>query len=314
MTSKRIFTLMVLLSALCLITNAQKSASRMKIENSDLLKAIVETASQEAISKYSAKGLAAENFAVTLIDVRDPQNPKSGDFRGNERIYPASVVKLFFLAAAHDWMERGKLKDTPELRRALKDMIVDSSNDATHQIVDVLTDATGGGELPPDKLKKWIHKRSAVNRYFAALGYENINVTNKTYCEDLYGRERQMWDGGKVRNMLTTNATARLMGEITLGKSVNAVRSKQMMELLKRDWESKAIDPEDQAHGFTAIALPSGAKLWSKAGWTSNSRHDVAYVEMPDGRKFVVCIYTEKFAKEREILPDIVRSILLNLK
>src|ERR687886_358498 len=77
--------------------------------------------------------------AVTLIDLSDQAHPVQASFRGEERIYPASVVKLFYLAAAHRWLEDGKIQETDELRRALRDMIVDSSNDATQFVVDVLT-------------------------------------------------------------------------------------------------------------------------------------------------------------------------------
>src|SRR5690606_29160817 len=117
--------------------------------------------------------------------------------------------------------ERGKVKMTPELERGLKEMIGASSNDATHYIFDVLTDTSGGAELPAKELERYAYKKNAVNRYFSSLGYENINVNQKTYCEDIFGRERQFWDGGKQRNKLTTNATAKLLANIALGKSVS---------------------------------------------------------------------------------------------
>ncbi len=65
-------------------------------------------------------------------------------YRGTERIYPASVVKLFYLVAVQEWLEKGMIQTSPELERALKDMIVDSSNDATSLIVDILSGTTSG--------------------------------------------------------------------------------------------------------------------------------------------------------------------------
>ncbi|HEX8369103.1 MAG TPA: serine hydrolase [Pyrinomonadaceae bacterium] len=285
------------------------------IENSPGLQTILSKAVGETLNKFAPKKMQSDNLAATLIDLRDPQNLKMASVRGDAKIYPASVVKMFYLVAVHEWLKNGKLKDTPELRRALKDMIVDSSNDATHQIVDVLTDATGGGELAPAALKIWATKREAVNRYFKSMAYADINVVQKTYCEDLYGRERQFWNGGKNRNMLTTDATARLLAEIALGKAVSPAASGQMLELLKRNPYKENKDSDSQDTGFTGIALKNirGVNLWSKAGWTSNSRHDAAYVETPDGRKFVLVIFTEKFAGEREIIPDIAGKILQEL-
>ena len=48
-----------------------------------------------------------------------PSRPVTADFRGNRRIYPASVVKLFYLAAAQRWLEDKKIEETPELHDEL---------------------------------------------------------------------------------------------------------------------------------------------------------------------------------------------------
>src|SRR4029434_5710344 len=118
------------------------------------------------------------------------------------------------------------------------------------------------------------------------------------------------------RNKLTTDATARLLMEIVTGKAVTPGRSAQMMELLKRDYAGTSKDNDDQGHGFTGIALQGreGVRLWSKAGWTSTTRHDVAYVEMPDGGKFVLATFTSQHANEREIIPTVARIVIDGLK
>jgi beta-lactamase class A len=274
---------------------------------------LVDLAVSTTVEKFKDKGLKEENLAITLIDLRDPQHPEKGSFRGNERIYPASVVKLFYLAAVHRWLEDKKIEETAELKRSVKDMIVDSSNEATQYVVDVLTQTTGGYELPAKEMEEWQRKRNVVNRYFTSLGYTNINVNQKTFCEDAYGRERvSRGPNGQNRNKLTTDATAHLMLEIATGKAVTAERSAQMMELLKRDYTGTSKDPDDQGHGFTGIALQGmdGVRLWSKAGWTSTTRHDAVYIEMPNGNKFVLVTFTTDFANEREIIPTVARVII----
>lgn len=281
------------------------------------LQSLVDDAAKTTLEKFTEKKLEAKQLSITLIDLRDPAQPVTARFRGNERVYPASVVKLFFLVATHRWLEDKKIEDTPELRRALKDMIVDSSNEATQYIVDVLSRSTGGYELPPAEMKKWQYRRDAINRYFTSLGYTNINTNQKTFCEDAYGREKvSRGPNGENRNKLTTDATARLMMEIATGKAVNAERSRQMMELLKRDYSVTSKDPDDQARGFTGIALQGvkGARLWSKAGWTSTTRHDVAYIELPDGGKFVLATFTSNHANERDIIPTVARVVMDGLK
>jgi hypothetical protein len=190
-------------------------------------------------------------------------------------------------------------------------MIVDSSNDATHYVLDALTDTSSGVELSEGEMKSWGYKRNAVNRYYASIGYRNINVNQKTYCEDVYGRDRVFRGAkGENRNRLTTSATARLLSEIALGRAVTAARSAQMMELLKRDFAGESKNPDDQAHGFTGIALGQGARLWSKAGWTSTTRHDAAYIELPGGTRLVLVTFTTDHASEREIIPTVARFII----
>jgi beta-lactamase class A len=284
---------------------------------SPALQAIVDEAAQGALKQFADKGLKESQLSITLLDLRDAQHPTQASFRGDERIYPASVVKLFYLVAAHRWLEDGRLKETDELKRALHDMIVDSSNDATSYVLDMLTDTTSGRELSPAEMKKWLDKRNAVNRYYTALGYTNINTNQKTFCEDAYGRERfARGPKGENRNKLTTNATARLLAEIVTGRAVNAEHSRQMMELLKRDFSGKSTDPDDQAHGFTGIALADipNARLWSKAGWTSTTRHDATYIELPNGAHFVLVTFTTDHANERDIIPTVARIVLDRMK
>ena len=281
------------------------------------LQGLVNRAAKTTLDRFAGKKLAENELSITLIDLRDPRRPETASFHGNERIYPASVVKLFYLVATHRGLEDKKIEQTPELTRAVRDMIVDSSNEATQYVLDVLTHTTGGYELPPKEMEEWQYQRNAVNRYFSSLGYTNINVNQKTFCEDAYGRERvSRGPNGENRNKLTTDATARLMMEIVTGKAANATRTAAMMELLKRDYAGQSSDPDDQGRGFTGIALQGreGYRLWSKAGWTSSTRHDVAYIETPDGAKFVLATFTTNHANEREIIPTVARVVIDGLK
>ncbi|HEX8847143.1 MAG TPA: serine hydrolase [Pyrinomonadaceae bacterium] len=298
----------VLLTTLVSPTTAQNAAPDSALQD------LVNDAARAALSKFKDKKLQESNLAITLIDLSDREHPRQASFRGNERIYPASVVKMFYLVMAHRLLEDGKIKETDELKRALKDMIVDSSNDATSFVLDVITGTTSGPELKGSEMKKWGDRRNAVNRYFTSLGYTDINVNQKTYCEGPYGRE-QLFRGpkGENRNKLTTDATARLMAEIATGRAVTPARSAMMMDLMKRDFSGKSADADDQSHGFTGIALDAGARLWSKAGWTSTTRHDAAYIELPNGRRFVLVTFTTDHSAEREIIPAVARTVIKGL-
>ncbi|WP_008319025.1 serine hydrolase [Leptolyngbya sp. PCC 6406] len=244
--------------------------------------------------------------------------PRGASYRGVECIYPASVVKLFYLVAVHEWLERGMIQPSLELDRATRDMIVDSSNDATGLVVDVLTGTTSGPELPPGPRETWQHQRNLVNRYLQTLQWpelETINVNQKTWCDGPYGRERSfLGEAYENRNRLTTEATARLIHSIVGGVSVSGARSQAMMTLMQRSLDPQALaaDPENQVTGFLGAGLPLTAKCWSKAGLTSKVRHDAAYIEIPDTRPYLLVVFTEgpEHSQNEAILPFVSQAIL----
>src|SRR6266852_9867744 len=218
----------IMIAALSISALAQQRNSLAAVDYSRAasLQELVNEAARTALTKFADKKLTEAQLSITLIDLRDPQHPVTASFRGNERVYPASVGKLFYLVAVHRWLEDKRIKHTDELKRAVRDMIVDSSNEATQYVVDVLTHTTGGYELPPKEMEEWQDKSNAVNRYYSSLGYTKINTNQKTFCEDAYGREKvSRGPNGENRNKLTTDATARLLAEIVTGHAVSPARS-----------------------------------------------------------------------------------------
>lgn len=298
---------------------APKAYQPAKLTVSPDLETLLRSAVDGLLDPASGRNFKPEEIAATLIDVSDPNNLRWASVDGEKAIYPASVVKMFYMAALERQLEDGKVTLTPELSRGLKDMIVDSSNEATQYILDVLTDTASGAEMPRKQFEQWQHQRNRVNRFFSSMGYTNINVNQKTFCEDAYGIEQQSRDyKGQNRNMITTNATARLLAEIALGRMNTPDRTRRMMDLMKRDPFKPSSDPDDQAVGFTGKALieakMTDAKLWSKAGWTSRARHDAAYIETGDGLKFVLAVYTEKHANDRDAIPMVAARVIAGLR
>lgn len=260
----------------------------------------------QAIRQF-APGLTDDRIALTIIDLHDHAHPVWGQYHGEIPFYPASVCKLFYLNAAQTWMQEGKLKDTPELDRAIHDMIVSSSNDATQLVVDMLTGTTGGPELPPQELAQWMEKRNAINRFYQGLGFSGLNLNQKTFAEDAYGREMQnrgalLNDGMRENgNRLTTDATARLWLEIV---SSHTDRSRLMLNLLHRDpFQPKPDNSDEQALQFMGKSLPTGSQYFSKAGWTSSVRHDSAFIRLPNGAEYIAVVFTKDNSKQEGIIP-----------
>jgi len=299
-------------------------------EDADLTQRLKQTLDQIGTAYPT---LAPHQIAVTWV-VYDPpyitntggalsaqdfwqHSPRGASYRGVELIYPASVVKLFYLVAAHEWLEQGMVPPAAEMDRALRDMIVDSSNDATSLVMDVLSGTTSGPDLPPGPFETWVYQRNIVNRFFQSLQWPEIttvNLNQKTWGDGPYGRERAfVGEHYENRNKLTTNAVARLIHSMVGGVAVSAARSQAMLTLMQRDLtrERPPSEEEDQVTGFIGAGLPNQATLHSKAGFTSQARHDSAYVEIPGHHPFALVVFTEgrEHSKNREIIPYLAQQL-----
>lgn len=255
--------------------------------------------------------LKPEDLAISAIDVSRPGITSRGDVNGDAPFYPASVIKLFFLTDVF----ATRNPNVPDIERAMKEMIVVSDNDATAYIVDILADTCAGVSLEGRALRRYIEKRREINRRFQRLGYtDNVSAMMKPWSFGPYGVERQVLGENRVnRNKLTANATASLFLWIVRRRAPGA---EAMMNFLHRPLAPPRED-ENQIKEFIGEALPTDAKLWSKAGWTSEVRHDAAYIELPNGRKWILVIFTRGSGGtegDKTLIPTITRNVLAELE
>jgi beta-lactamase class A len=270
------------------------------------LEARLRAAAETSLQQFP--GLKAEDLAISAVDLTNSSLPARADYHGDTPFYPASVIKIFFMADIYA-LRKESLGD---VQRALKEMIVQSDNDATAYLVDIEADTCPGTELQGRALRRFIDRRREINGRFARLGYD-ISAMMKPWSFGPYGRELQLLGQDREnRNRLTANTTAALMLWIARGRAVSPAASEAMMALLQRPLDPQRED-ENQVKEFIGEALPEGSKLWSKAGWTSSVRHDAAYIELPGGRKIVLVILTRNLAKELTLIPAITRNVLAEL-
>jgi beta-lactamase class A len=253
--------------------------------------------------------LTADNLAMSVIDVTKVSTFSRGDYHGDAPFYPASVVKLFFMTATF----HQRRENDPDVPRALKEMIGVSDNDATAFILDTITDTCSGPELQGRALHKFIENRKTVNNWFASLGYD-ISAMAKPWSFGPFGRDAQLIGPNREnRNRASANSVASLLLWILRRRAVGPEASDAMAALLARP----LIPPrpeENQIKEFIGESLPAGSKLWSKAGWTSEVRHDAAYIELPGGRKFIVVLFTRGTADDVKLLPAIAKRVIEELQ
>jgi beta-lactamase class A len=279
-----------------------------KIPVDTALGAKLEQIARDTLVEFRNDRFTANDIALSVIDVTDSAAPRRADYHGSVPFYPASVVKLFLMTEVMHQVHDGTLDLTPEIHRALQEMIHVSDNDATAFILDVISNTSSGPELSGRALDQFLYKRAVANRYFGGLGYD-ISAMAKPWSFGPFGRDTQV-PGPKRerRNRMTADTGAALMLWIVRRQAVSPAASEQMMRLLRRTLPQSG--DENQVVEFLGESLPPGSSEWSKAGWTSEVRHDVAYVELPNGRKFIVAAMTRGIAENTRLLPAISRRLL----
>ena len=310
----------------------------MFFQKSPAIDAVGQKVVHEALDRFGAVGLEEDKLALTLlIHPRDQGRmfcdgvslPSGYSYRGDVPFYPCSVIKMFYLVAAQAAIESGRVVETPELDRAMHDMIRWSSNTATNYIIDILTGTTGDTDLTPEKMKPWIVARNSINEYFKSLNvpeFSNINASQKLMDDDRYGLERTFVQlGGNNHNRLTTEAAASLLARIMDGGMISPERSQIMANYLHRSRDAAFVQaPGSQVPGYLGEHLPANVQTWSKAGWTtwtrdtlaSYRRHDAIHVVLPHGPCFTLVVFTEgqEISANMAVLPFIGKHVceLLN--
>src|SRR4051794_26046732 len=265
-------------------------------------------AAEQALKDFPK--LTADNLAISIVDVTKASTIDRADWHGDVPFYPASVVKLYIMAEVF----HQKLQADPETARALGEMIRLSDNDATAYLLDLVSDTCPGPNLEGRALAKFIDKRRVVNRWFATMGYD-ISAMAKPWSFGPFGREKQVLGGDAKpnRNRSSANSFASFLLWVVRKRAISGADSDAMLKLLERPLNPPRAD-ENQVKEFIGESLPAGSKEWSKAGWTSEVRHDAAYVELPGGRKLILVIMTRGTADDVRLVPSIAKSVLGELE
>jgi beta-lactamase class A len=277
--------------------------------------------------------LPVNTLSVTLIDL---QTGAMADYQGNVYRYPASVVKLFWLVAASQKISQGELQSST-IKSWMDLMILKSDNQGASKVMDAITGTVSSSEsLEAKTLEEFKSRRQALNVFFRQAGYsQDINVSQKTFpipqenIMEPKGFDQQLRGENidqPIRNRITTNDAARLMYEIIDTKSVNPEVSIQMRRMLTRNvnpgfWKKQPPNPVDfnPVESFFGEGLPidKTENIVSKAGWTSNSRQEVAFIKSKDGRtRYILAVFGDDvgYGKSKKIFPEIASLVYAKMR
>ncbi len=269
---------------------------------------------------FNNKEYSKNNIAITWINYKGEKNHVGKGFgfgiNNKKLIYPASIVKLVYGLATYSWIKTRKILLCDEISDALYKMLFYSSNDATSFLVDILTGTSSGPCLEDDSWENWKYQRFIINDWLKDLNWDElhgINCCQKTWEDGPFGREKEFYGIDNTnRNMMTTDATARIMEEIM----INIDYQKEDFNLrncLKRNLQKKFLnnDPLNQVMGFLGEGLPENVDFWSKAGLMSQARHDAAWWENNNSVKTLLVVFGngEQYFKDIKLLPAIAKAV-----
>ena len=258
-----------------------------------------------------------DNIAITWINYEPSSNKGYGyGINNRKKIYPASIVKLVYALAIYYWIENKIILRDLQVDEATQAMLMNSSNDATSFIVDLLTGTTSGPSLEKEIFNRWKYQRAIINDWLKTLNWDEIqdfNCCQKTWEDRPYGREKDFYStSNKNRNSMTTDGTARIMEEIMQNISFNKENINLKNYLFRElNEESQHKDPNNQINGFLGGGLPEKIPFWSKAGLMSEVRNDVAWWINRNKSKTLLVVFTEgtEFAKDNYFLPELSKLI-----
>jgi hypothetical protein len=244
----------------------------------------VQAAVEEARERFLPAG-RLDRLDVTVLLAAPDGTWRRGSVGGRTPWYPASCVKLGFAIAAVHWCEsQGRAAGCLDAHVA--PMLQVSDNVQTGHVVDAITGApnTSAGEAG---FEDWFARRLYTERLLERHGLlDGQRFINKTYPTnsgeepaglEALARERH------GRNMMHADGGAMLMLALVTERFGHESAA-YLRNLLRR--------PPVSYYSFMGGGFPAGTLYESKAGDAYDTLAEIAYAEMPDGRRVIVSAFS----------------------
>lgn len=230
--------------------------------------------------------------------------------------FPASLVKLFHAVAFLRAVADRRLVENGEDARALEALLRLSSNAADQYLLRRLCPPPPEVDVSPSPA--FLAAREGLSEAWQALdpdAYGDIRVSNATYVDGPFGVEAEA-RRALGRNRMTARAGLAVMRAIA-GEDglLPAEGARRLQGWLDRGWARPPSPPAGtagQVDGFLAQALPADAAVWSKGGWTDETRHDALHATFPDGSRLLLVVLISGTAlwDRDDLLPTFAAELL----
>lgn len=209
-----------------------------------------------------------KKLSIGLVDLSNLENARFAHINGNEMMYAASLPKIAVLLAAIDAIDKGELKETPEVTKDMQLMISKSDNQASSRMID----------------------RLGFNKIEAVLTDPKYDLYDEKFGGGLWVGKRYGGGGGKhpdpmkgLSHAATALQVARFYYMLAYGQLVSPERSQQMLNIM--------VDSKLH-HKFvnTFDKIAPDAKLFRKSGSWSIFHSDSILVWGPKRQYILVAL------------------------
>lgn len=217
-------------------------------------------------------GAAVDNrkFAVSLVDVTDPANPRYAGINDTEMMYAASLPKIAILLAGFEKIREGTLAYTPQIREMFTRIARVSSNADASRAVQM---------IGFDKIAQTL--TSAKYRLY------DPDLNGGLWVGKAYGGFADSWKRDPLHNLshgATTLQTARFFTLLAQGQLVDPRWSREMLDILS--------NPGIRHKFVKGLSPVPGVNIYRKSGTWKNWHADAALIEH-NGKRYVAAALME---------------------
>jgi beta-lactamase class A len=214
--------------------------------------------------------VASHKFAVSLVDVTDPDNPRYAGVNDTDMMYAASLPKIAILLAGFEKMRAGGLADTPAVRDMFTRMTRFSSNTDASNAVRMIGFESIAKTLTSEKYRLY-----------------DPNLNGGLWLGKAYGGPGDRWKRDPLHNLshgATTLQTARFFTLLAQERLVDPNASREMKEILSK--------PGIRHKFVKGLSGTQGVQIYRKSGTWRNWHADAALIEH-GGKRYVAAALVE---------------------
>eukprot|EP00457_Paulinella_chromatophora_P012801 gb/GEZN01013041.1/.p1 GENE.gb/GEZN01013041.1/~~gb/GEZN01013041.1/.p1 ORF type:complete len:315 (+),score=-20.08 gb/GEZN01013041.1/:90-947(+) len=278
---------------------------------------------EDVIDKLAKKGRPNLREEISISWLRYEKGlegkPEGASWAANRLFYPSTLVHIFYAAAVEAWLQRQWLEETPELRRAITEMLCNSSHDAESMVIDCLTGTNSGPYIYGNSGRTWRDQRLLVNQWLTGLSWPELlggNFCQKTCGEGFFGRESQFCGIQKENhNRLSTIGLAHLLHTIMTGSLISPIACQRLQKLISFGLNNRNDQNSllKRYNNLPIMKFGEGTELWIKTAWIKRTiSHSMIFACLRNKPPVMMVVFTEGEARSEDtiLLPYLFSQLI----